>query len=179
VQSKTNFLRLVKVETPVSAPIEDDLGLEADKIEALNGPNLYSTFLRKHGYRPSRQQAFAIGRIMGARVRASDGTMQPELAAGEKAAIRAIKKRRKEWAKQTEHIHRTIAAVSSLFENEHEPSTVILSGADVFYSATFREQLKFAVDWLNRFAEELHHHEQDSCSKSPQRLECHHRDVAE
>jgi hypothetical protein len=100
VQSKTrgsaHFLRLVGSDGVVAAPkqVDNDLSFEADRIAALNGSNPYSDFLREHGHRPDRGQAATIGRLMGARVRASDGSMQPVLTAGERAAIRSIRKER-------------------------------------------------------------------------------------
>lgn len=93
---------------------------------------------------------------MGARVRASDGTMQPKLTAGESAAIRSIKKRRREWAQQVDPVQRTIAAITALSENHHEPSTVFNYGSDVFLSAEIREKLDSALSWLKRFAEDSH-----------------------
>jgi len=179
--SGTQFLHLIEndQESPLSSPVKEDLSLEADQIEALNGVNPYSTFLRKHGHRPDRTQASTIGRLMGARVRASDGTMQPKLSAGERAAIKSIKKRRKEWGQQVEHIRRTMAAIAALSENQHDPSTVIDYAADVFLDSAIHEQLEIALNWLNRFAEESRRHEQGSRAKGPKLVGINHRQVAE
>lgn len=138
------------------------------RLEALGGPCTYSQFLRKHDHRPDREQAVAIGRLMGGRVRASDGSMQPELTIGEKAAIRSIKKRRKDWSSQCDHIQRTIAAIGALSQNQHEPSTVIAYGTEAFANPALREQLDFALNWLMRFAEESRRYEYGSRPKGPQ-----------
>lgn len=51
--------------------------VEAEGIEATYGPNPYSDYLRAHKRRPSRDEAAAMGKLWGGRVRADDGTMQP------------------------------------------------------------------------------------------------------
>jgi hypothetical protein len=170
VQPKKQFLRLVEAagQTISSVSNDDDLALEADQVEALNGPNAYSDFLRKHSRRPDCQQASAIGRLMGVRVRASDGSMQPVLTAGEREAIRSIKKRRKEWSRKISHIERTITAITALAENKDDPSTVIAYGAGVFLDNAMLEQMEFALNWLKRFAEESRRHDKGSRAKGPQ-----------
>jgi len=137
------------VDVSVSHLPSDVLLSEADEIEALNGPNPYSDYLRKHLARPARNQAAAIGRIMGARVRAADGTMQPRLTAGEQAAVRSIKKRRREWARQLSHVQRTMTAIAALSENKDDPSAVVSYGNDVFSDPAVRARVEFALCWLS------------------------------
>lgn len=55
----------------------NELRAEAIDIEAWYGPNAYSRYLLKHGRRPDLADAVIIGRIIGAQVKASDGSMQP------------------------------------------------------------------------------------------------------
>lgn len=55
-----------------------ELRIEAEAIEAMHGQNPYSSYLRKHGRRPSRDEASVIGRLLAGRVRADDGSMQPK-----------------------------------------------------------------------------------------------------
>lgn len=55
-----------------------DLKIEAEGLEALYGPNLYSKYLKQFGRRPGPQAAAAMGRLMGGKVKADDGTMQPQ-----------------------------------------------------------------------------------------------------
>ena len=156
-----SFLRLVENDSEAIAqrPINADLLLEADKIEALNGSNPYSAFLRKHRRRPDRDQAAAIGRLLGGCVRASDGTMQPQLTTGEREAVRLIRKHRREWSQQMDHIHWTIAAITALAENHHEPICVLEYGSDAFSDPNISEKLDSALKWLKRFAQELCHHD--------------------
>jgi hypothetical protein len=146
-------------QAPATKLDNGDLFLAADRIEALNGKNAYSSFIKKHGRRPDRDQAATIGRLMGGRVRASDGSLQPILTKGERAAIRAIKNRRKEWAQQVDHAQRTTTAIMALAKNQRDPSTVIDYGRDLFSNGAFLEQLDSALLWLNRFAEELRRRE--------------------
>ena len=54
-----------------------DLRIEAGGLEAEHGPNPYSQYLRQKGRRPDRATATAIGLLLGGRVRADDGSMQP------------------------------------------------------------------------------------------------------
>lgn len=53
------------------------LEAEAMALEVWHGPNPYASFLRKHDARPDVKQADTIGRLMGTRVRASDGRKYP------------------------------------------------------------------------------------------------------
>jgi len=54
-----------------------DLRIEAEGLEAEYGPNPYSSFLRQNGRRPDPATAAGMGRFLGGRVRADDGSMQP------------------------------------------------------------------------------------------------------
>jgi hypothetical protein len=54
-----------------------ELRIEIQSIEAVHGPNAYSDYLRKHGRRPDPATAKTIGRVLGGRVKAADGSMQP------------------------------------------------------------------------------------------------------
>ena len=54
-----------------------DLRIEAEGLEAEHGPNPYSQYLRRKGCRPDPATAAVIGRHMGGRVRANDGSMRP------------------------------------------------------------------------------------------------------
>lgn len=60
-----------------SAPVDAQLLAEADKLTNQIGPNPYSKFLRDHGKRPDPAAAAVIGQVLGIRVRASNGTLQP------------------------------------------------------------------------------------------------------
>lgn len=68
--------------TPTNIETVREFRVEAEGIEAIYGSNPYSAYLRTHGRRPSRAEAAYIGRSMGGRVRADDGTMQPPRARG-------------------------------------------------------------------------------------------------
>lgn len=82
-------------ESAPEAPTESELHMEANALEAWYGPNAYSFFLRKHGRRPGREQAATIGRLLGGRVAAADGSMQPPLTKADREVLRGIKSRRK------------------------------------------------------------------------------------
>lgn len=107
------------MENAVVADLElaRELRLEAEAIEASNGPNPYSDYLRKHGQRPPREEASAIGRLLGGRVRARDGSMQPQLTKAEKAAIKEIKASRKLWHRRYEQALQLKWAIDGLSRN--------------------------------------------------------------
>lgn len=69
--------RLVQPNGVLNFGAAQELRIEIECIEAIHGPNAYSDYLRKYGRRPDPATAAAIGSILGGRVKASDGTMQP------------------------------------------------------------------------------------------------------
>lgn len=75
---------MIQQESAAVASAPAGAGWDAIKIEAeawalemWHGPNIYSSFLRKHGMLPNRAMAAAIGKVMRTRVLASDGSRQP------------------------------------------------------------------------------------------------------
>jgi hypothetical protein len=172
-QRSAHFLRLVEKRTETKPEHGGgDLVLEADKIEARIGPNPYSTFLRKHGHRPERNQAAAIGRLMGGRVRASDGSMQPILTRAERDAIKAIKSRRQEWSQKIDGVYRTVAAIDAIAKNELDPATIAVCGKHEFSNAESREKLAVAITWLTRLSQEIIGNEETSSSTEVTQCHC-------
>lgn len=70
--------RYVQSDVVPDLQMARDLRVEAEGLEAELGPNPYSNYLRKAGRRPDPVTAAGMGRFMGGRVRADDGTMQPK-----------------------------------------------------------------------------------------------------
>jgi hypothetical protein len=134
---------------------ERELRAEAIALSEAHGRNAYTEFLLKQGRRPDRVQAAAIGRLMGVQVRAADGSLQPRLTKGEKAARRQGKTRKRKESDGLEHILRLRCALVNLAENHDDPADVIHYIDPVFDDVTvIREHLAHAVQWINRFAEE-------------------------
>jgi hypothetical protein len=158
------FLRLVeKGERPASVSMdvvregERDsriLLANADAIQASYGKNPYTDFVRKHGKRPSREQAACIGRLLGGRVRADDGSMQPPLTKADRAALRAIKAHQAAWSHQSNHLYRIENAVAELCTNVDDPAIVAGYAKAWLKKESNRERLAVALSWLIRFAEE-------------------------
>ncbi|CDX59611.1 hypothetical protein MPL3365_30754 [Mesorhizobium plurifarium] len=73
---RDNVIEFSRTKAPAMAAREC-LAAEAAALDAWHGPNLYSSFLRKNGVRPDRDQAATIGLLMGTKVLASDGSRQP------------------------------------------------------------------------------------------------------
>lgn len=131
--------------------VERELRSEAAALIERYGPNAYSEFILKHGRRPTRGQAATIGRLMGARVRAADGTLQPKRLNRRKA------KNSRSEGDYIDQILRFRCALANLAENEDDPADVIRYMDPLFGDVSvIREQLGHAVQWINRFAEEWH-----------------------
>jgi hypothetical protein len=158
-ESKTIELFL---DRPSDAEILQALILESEAIEAWYGANLYSSFLRRHGKRPNREQAATIGRLLGGQVEADDGTMQPSLTEGDRKALRRIKARRKAASRRYDHILRLRQAIAALAENEDDPAEVIGTGSCLLNCDAISAQLDVALVWLSRFAEEWHGREKET-----------------
>ncbi|MGA9796298.1 MAG: hypothetical protein WBQ17_12275 [Rhizomicrobium sp.] len=67
----------VQPDRVLSFEMAQELRIEIECIEAVHGTNVYSEYLRKYGRRPDPPTAATIGTILGGRVKASDGSMQP------------------------------------------------------------------------------------------------------
>jgi hypothetical protein len=178
-QPVRGHLRLIGCEAEDSAvviPLNDAaaqtsdrrlLRSEAEAIQAQYGKNVYSEYLLRHGRRPDREEAAAIGRLLGGRVRAADGSMQPPLTAADRQVLRGIKSRRKAASRRYEHILRLRDAIAALSENEDDPADVIGDGSCLLDNPEIGSQLDIALCWLNRFAAEWHCREKSARTRDP------------
>jgi hypothetical protein len=177
---KPSHLRLVKVcggDPPASMRDvalsirdndKDELLCEAARVEAACGSNAYSAFLRKHGCRPDQMQAATIGKLLGGRVRASDGTMQPPLSKADREVLRCIRQRRKDRARRLELVTRLRAAIETFSEMgmEIESGDVLNAAKSDLYTMEIREKIESAVFFLNRFAKEFGDHGKTQSAKN-------------
>lgn len=141
--------------TPVIASLDQlatrrQLSSEAAALVAAYGPNPYSDFLVKHGCRPGRKVAATIGRLIGVRVKASDGSMQPPRGKADKLARAALYRK---W----DHIARLRSALAQLAQNEDAPESIIHSivsedGSEI------SANLDKSLSWLLRFADHWRSH---------------------
>lgn len=69
--------QLVQPSGVLDFEVAREFRIEIETIEAVYGPNAYSSYLRRYGRRPDRATAAGIGRVLGGRVKADDGSMQP------------------------------------------------------------------------------------------------------
>jgi hypothetical protein len=160
---------------PSSAPVfalsaARDLRAEIETIEAWYGPNAYCSYLRKYGRRPKPEEAASIGRLLGGRVQADDGTMQPALNESDKAVLQGIKSRRQTYARRYDHIMRLKTALAALAENVDDPAQVIGEGSCVLIESEIDAQLDSAVCWLKRFAEHWHGRKKETRAAGSQPL---------
>jgi hypothetical protein len=131
-----------------------ELQAEVTAIEVWHGKNAYSDFLAKHERRPDPAQAATIGRLIGARVKASDGRMYPAQNAAERKAHRAVRQEALKEAKGESQLRRFRKAVSELATNTIEPAELIRGISGDPDGPGIREQLQDAIRSLTRFAEE-------------------------
>lgn len=146
---------LVQPEIPNIQDIRD-LRVEADAIEAWYGPNAYSRYLREHNRRPDPATAASIGRFLGGRVKAADGSMQPPLSNADRASLKDVKARRKAFALRFQRIARLRAAIAALAENDSDPASLFGDEICLLDTPDMVAQLENAVLFLNRFAEYWH-----------------------
>ncbi len=128
-----------------------DLRIEAESLTAEIGKNSYSEFLLKNGRRPDRTEAATIGRLLGRRVRAADGTLQPKLGKMARDAARDARRALEAEMRIDAELSRALDAVSFLAKNEIDPSPLIARISPVEAEA-LTAQIEKAVLWLNRFA---------------------------
>jgi hypothetical protein len=133
------------------------LSAEAATLVDAYGPNAYSDYLVKHGCRPARKVAATIGRLIGVRVKAADGTMQPPRAKNEKLA-------RAELHRKWDHIARLRSALAQLAQNEDSPDSIIQSIVSTD-RAEIGANLEKSLEWLIRFADHWHCHGTEERSK--------------
>jgi hypothetical protein len=126
------------------------LSAEAAALVEAYGPNAYSDYLIKHGCRPERKVAATIGRLVGARVKAADGSMQPPRTRTEQLA-------RAQLHRKWDHIARLRNALAQLAQNEDPPESIIHSiiSAD---RAEIGANLEKSLAWLIRLADHWHSH---------------------
>jgi hypothetical protein len=137
-----------------------ELRVEADTLEAQDGPNAYSNYLRKHGRRPTRQEAAGMGRLFGGRVLADDGTLQPPLDAADRAARNRIREEQKAYARRYEQIADLKFAIATLARFESNSKSGFIDCVLPLDDPALFSQVEDAVKWLNRFAERWHGQQQ-------------------
>jgi hypothetical protein len=150
VQADTNVVALDKASDRVGE--RRVLLAEATVIESWFGKNAYSDFMLKHGCRPDANQAAAIGRLIGARVKAADGRMYPLRNAPDRKAVRDSRRRAAAELKKSLEIQRLRKAIASLAANTEDPADMIEALCPETEEPEIREQLQDAVGWLTRFA---------------------------
>jgi len=145
-----------------------DLRAEALAISAKIGGNPYSDYILKHGKRPDRAEAAAIGRLIGQQVRASDGTLQPRRTKAERQAAKEAREGKKQRYRKWDHIARLRSAILQLAQNEDDPGPMINEIA-TSERAEIGANLRKSIDWLTRFMNEWRRHgeqEESNVSKN-------------
>jgi len=130
-----------------------ELRVEADTLEADYGPNAYSDYLRRHGRRPEVSIAASIGRLLGGRVLADDGSLQPPLSASDRAAIKQNKAEREAFRKRYERALGFKHAIVALAEMG-DPQELLSD--DLLDASAIAGKLDSAVSFLERFARHWH-----------------------
>jgi hypothetical protein len=131
----------------------------ARDFEARNGSNPYSDFILKYGRFPSCEEAAGMGRMMNLRLKASDGSLQPKLTTADKAARKRFRDERRASRMRSENVRRLRQAVSDLAAIDASPSQLIEMLNSQTADAQTRDNLKCALDYLTRFAQQWRRHE--------------------
>ena len=126
---------------------------EAKAIAATYGKNAYSEFLSRNGRRPDPTEARTIGQLIGARVRASDGSMQPPMTTAERNARRQERVVRRGELERYAQIRRLKDALADLSQNASEPSELVELLCPQIDGSMISDHLEPALQWLIRFAE--------------------------
>lgn len=135
------------------------LGSEAAALEAAHGKNPYSDYLLQNHRRPSPAEAATIGRLLGGRVEANDGSLQPPLNRADQLVLRGIKARRAAASQRYDHILRLQTAIAALAANHDDPADIIAGGSILLDAQEIGLHLDHALCWLSRFAQEWHSRE--------------------
>ncbi|MBI3699178.1 MAG: hypothetical protein HY242_01855 [Afipia sp.] len=158
---------VVQLEDAASAHKQRHLlNSEALALEAEYGHNAYSDYLRIHHCRPSVDEAEVIGRLLGGRVQADDGTMQPALNDLDRKAIASIKQRRSDASHRYDQLMRVRMAIAALASNRDNPADIIGSGSVLLNDEEITGQLSDALEWLTRFAQEWKNRGKETCARS-------------
>ena len=120
----------------------------AEELESRYGLNAYSTYLRQHRRRPPKDEAAAIGRLLGGRVRASDGSMQPRPSAAERKARKA---RQEAFDRHYERAESLKAAIAALAEMSDATDPI-----DEFVTPAMVANIDAAVCCLQRITGQVH-----------------------
>jgi hypothetical protein len=128
-----------------------ELRAEAVAFAAAHGANAYTHFILKHGRRPSRKQAAAMGRLLGKRVRASDGSMQPSRSKSERKQRSQARQILKDDARIDAELSRLCDALLFLAQNECDPS-LLITRATPLEKQEITSNIAKAVESLQRFA---------------------------
>lgn len=145
-----------------------ELSTEVEAIEAWYGPNAYSTYLRKYGRRPNAREAAGMGRTMGGRVRAEDGTMQPPISAENRAFLKGVKARRTAFADHYEGLLKLQTAIALLAELDIDPTELVGDGSCLANLQIVPSDIERGIYLLSRFAEHLYVITQASGATDPQ-----------
>jgi hypothetical protein len=138
----------------------DALREEAAAFAEENGADAYTDFILKHGFRPERSQAAAIGKLIGRRVRAADGSLQPSKSKAERAATKKTRQIEKDEERIDADLNRAVDAIALLAQNECDPIALI-HRMSTMEEEEITANIEKAVEWIQRFTNHWRHHVQN------------------
>lgn len=150
------------------------LRTQASEFAKRHGSNAYTDFILRYGQLPDRHQATSIGKLIGKRVKASDGSMQPRPTKAERDALRRERAIRREETQIDDDLSRACDAISFLAQIDSDP-TVLISRASLPEAESITFQLEKSVEWLNRFANQWQRYVQNRTveAEEPPSGDCH------
>ena len=147
-----------KTNNIVYLPRHDEALLkEASDLSDRYGKNPYSDFVLMNGCRPPAAVAAAIGKLLGTRLRASDGSLQPTKSKSERAADKMRRKLENSEKNIDENLNRVLDAIALIAQNHADPIALI-HRISAFEHEEIAGNLEKAVNWLTRFADQWHRH---------------------
>ncbi len=138
---------------------------EALRFQTTHEDNPYSNYLLKYGRRPEPDQAANFGRLMGLRLKASDGSMQPIISNEQKEAKIKARKIVRENELADAELSRACDAIAFLAENNLDPQ-ILMGRLSPLEEQRVDMEIDKAIKWLNRFADERRRHGQNRIVKA-------------
>jgi hypothetical protein len=150
-------------QAPQKTQTSTALKEEISALEARFGTNIYSDFLIRFGHRPNAQQAAVIGKLLDARVKADDGSLQPPPTRQRRAAERQARMTRKAELELELYASRLSSAVENLAQCRIDLPMLVSYLVAENGAPKLLGECESAIEWLSRFAEEWRRREQEIC----------------
>jgi hypothetical protein len=149
----------------ISFPFDAQLRTEAITFAACHSKNPHSDFILAHGQRPDRDQAAAIGKLLGKKVRAADGSLQPPKSKAGRTAAKKSRRIGNDEGDTDANLDRMINAIALLAQNESAPIALI-QRMSTMQQDEVSENIEKALKCMIRFADRWLSHVRNGIAQS-------------